>query len=196
MIFSMAVVGGLASVSGALCRRGPHPAADHLIGASWHQGRRWRPAATGALLLGVLLRSPAESARRSSGHATASCNASPRRHGIHVRGGRRRGDRPSLDAEDAAAGRGRPRRRLRRWCRTDPSCRDLTASYGALQVLFGVDLEVARRRDRRPARHQRRRQVDRVQGDHRLMAEVDGPSSSTALRRKLATHEVAAEGSR
>ncbi len=35
-----------------------------------------------------------------------------------------------------------------------------TSYYGQTQVLFGVDFEVARRRDRGAARHQRRRQVD------------------------------------
>ena len=37
--------------------------------------------------------------------------------------------------------------------------------YGDVQVLFGVDFAVRRGRDRRPARHERRRQVDAAQGD-------------------------------
>ena len=39
----------------------------------------------------------------------------------------------------------------------------LRAGYGAIEVLRGVDLDVVRRRDRRAARHQRRRQVDAEQ---------------------------------
>ena len=66
---------------------------------------------------------------------------------------------------------GAPRRRHRR--RQRPSaigrsgcsrCQGIDAAYGKVPVLFGVDLDVARRRGRRPARHQRRRQVHRSFG--------------------------------
>ena len=46
-------------------------------------------------------------------------------------------------------------------------CRGVEVAYDQVQVLFGVDLEVTRGRDRRAARHQRRRQVDAAQGDQR-----------------------------
>ena len=44
--------------------------------------------------------------------------------------------------------------------------RNLDAGYGPLQVLFDVDFEVQRGEVARPARHQRRRQVDPAE-DHR-----------------------------
>ena len=56
----------------------------------------------------------------------------------------------STAGEHVAAAVPRRRRRLRQ-----------------VQVLFGVDFEVQRGRDRRPARHQRRRQVDAAEGDLR-----------------------------
>ena len=44
--------------------------------------------------------------------------------------------------------------------------RDLHAFYGKSHILQGVDLYGRRGRDRQPARPQRRRPVDHVQGDH------------------------------
>ena len=44
--------------------------------------------------------------------------------------------------------------------------RDLHAYYGKSHILQGVDLRGGRGRDREPARAQRRRALDHVQGDH------------------------------
>ena len=43
---------------------------------------------------------------------------------------------------------------------------DLHAYYGKSHILQGVDLDVERGRDREPARPQRRRPLDHLQGDH------------------------------
>ena len=45
------------------------------------------------------------------------------------------------------------------------SLRSVDVAYGQVQVLFGVSLELRRRRDDRAARHERRRQVDRAARD-------------------------------
>ena len=87
-------------------------------------------------------------------------------------------------------GCGRRQRRRRRWssrCRSATRGRGRTAAlpdvqvtYGPVQVLFGVDLEVRRGRDRRAARHQRRRQVDAAQGHRGHRPPVGGRVASTA----------------
>ncbi len=60
-------------------------------------------------------------------------------------------------------------------------CRDVDVAIDEVQILFRVDLDVARGRDRRAARHQRRRQVDPAARDLRPAAGVaTAPSSSTA----------------
>ena len=57
---------------------------------------------------------------------------------------------PGIDAADGVVPDGAAARHAAGW----------TSGYGPVQVLFGVDFDVRRGRDRRAARHQRRRQVD------------------------------------
>ena len=53
-------------------------------------------------------------------------------------------------------------------------CAGVDVGYDSVQVLFGVDFEVQGRRDRRAARHERRRQVDAAQGDLRAATRRGG----------------------
>ena len=46
-------------------------------------------------------------------------------------------------------------------------CRDVDVEYDGVQVLFGVDFDVEEGADHRPARHQRRGQVDAAAGHQR-----------------------------
>ena len=52
--------------------------------------------------------------------------------------------------------------------------RDLHAFYGKSHILQGVDLDGRRGRDRQPARPQRRRPLDHLQGDHGAGASRQG----------------------
>jgi ABC-type branched-subunit amino acid transport system ATPase component/ABC-type branched-subunit amino acid transport system permease subunit len=142
LLFSMAVVGGLGSIAGSLCGVAITEALIAFMGTVSSQGQSLAPLATGALLLGVLLVLPGgvgegiERLRDRIARALAS------RRGISFVVGAAAGSLALDDAQSEA-----PRRPLDPTRSEGPppllSCRDLTASYGPLQVLFGVDLEVA-----------------------------------------------------
>jgi ABC-type branched-subunit amino acid transport system ATPase component/ABC-type branched-subunit amino acid transport system permease subunit len=167
LLFSMAVVGGLGSVSGALCGVAVTEALINGIGLVSDQARSLAPFATGALLLGVLLVLPGGVAE---GLARLIAALVARRHGLRLEVGAAAGSLdldldPDTDTDTdpatapdphphpAAADTATPSNLRRRQhgsvlpVSQEPGavvrCRDLTASYGSLQVLFGVDLEVA-----------------------------------------------------
>ena len=62
-------------------------------------------------------------------------------------------------------------------------CRDLDVGYDGVQVLFNVDFDVERRRDRRAARDERRREVDAAEGDLRARAVERGHGPLRRTRR-------------
>ena len=71
--------------------------------------------------------------------------------------------------------------------------RGVDAGYGPVQVLFGTSLHVGRRRGARPARHERRRQVDAAQrhrrppaGRRRRRSRFDGGDARRDARRRRA----------
>ena len=142
----------------------------------------------------ALARHPA--ARRSIGFSMARCSCCPGVVIAPVVVDHRRplGIRWGLAAHGAGVPRRRPRHRARAgdvisrdikqvWTAAAARCevlyerrqgrvklllvRGLDVSYGDVQVLFDVDFESRRGRDRRPARHERRREVDAAQGDLR-----------------------------
>ena len=161
LVFSMAVIGGISSLPGT------------LIGVAFVQGLilavpRLALVFTGAALLVVLYAAPGGIGQLLERVRDVAVRAPlARRRGIDLvdgfaDGSAEAGTGASRSYEHPVVANGTP-----------GSCADtsgmlhvdgLTASYGSLQVLFGVDLDVQRGRDRRPARHQRRRQVDRAAG--------------------------------
>jgi ABC-type branched-subunit amino acid transport system ATPase component/ABC-type branched-subunit amino acid transport system permease subunit len=152
LLFSMAVVGGLGSVSGALCGVAVTELLINGIGLLSDQARSLAPFATGALLLGVLLVLPGGVAEGLARLRDRLAGLVARRHGLRLEVGAAAG---SLDLDEGEAASARaasgppaePRRAGAGAGRPAPApmvrCRGLTASYGSLQVLFGVDLEVA-----------------------------------------------------
>ena len=102
-------------------------------------------------------RAPRRRRGRPAAAATLERRARRRRRATSRRAERRPlGSGPMSDLPTHRADRAR----RRRCC----SCRGVDMAYGPVQILFGVDFDVRRGRDRRPARHQRRRQVDAAQG--------------------------------
>ena len=185
-VFSTAVIGGLGSVAGAVIGVLAVPVArDH--------GRRsasCRLVVTGVGLL-VVLYVAARRARAAAVQRARPLPALGRRPARHPRAEPRRRQarsttsddeverqapdgggaaRRARSSDDGRRGRGPGRRRPATRSAADDgdaaccSCRGVDVAYGPVQILFGVDFDVARGRDRRPARHQRRRQVDAAQG--------------------------------
>ena len=143
VIFSMAVVGGLASISGALCGVAITEALINLIGTFSDQGQALAPFATGALLLGVLLVLPGGVGEGIERGRDRVARWAARRHGVPFEVGAAAGSL-GTEIDGIATPEARPTT-----TGASPeggpaviSCRDLTASYGAMQVLFGVDLEI------------------------------------------------------
>ena len=103
-------------------------------------------------------RRPVRRARRAHGHHHRDAGRlRPRRPGDGVRSAARQARHGA-----GRRGAGRGARAKRRGTEHDEllQIRNLDFSYGPVQVLFDVDLDVHEGRGARPARHQRRRQVD------------------------------------
>ena len=192
-VFATAVIGGLGSVAGAvigvlLFRTSRRSPALGDIRPAAHRRRAARRAATSspAASASCSTTSATASCAGSPTGATSSCRAwwptSATRRGRSTPRTRSaslpsalgsdpiasRGGEPMSRAEradDGPARRHRPRRPPRRPTGPAPArCRGIDMAYGPVQILFDVDFDVARGRDRRPARHQRRRQVHPAQG--------------------------------
>jgi branched-chain amino acid transport system ATP-binding protein len=142
LLFAMAVVGGLGSISGALCGVAVTEFLVFLIGLTSSKASSLAPFATGALLLGVLMVVPGGVGQGIEWVRDRIVRELARRRGIPfdvgaAAGSFEVGERGGPDEEPVVvagiAGRAEPLL----------SCRDLAASYGPLQVLFGVDFEVA-----------------------------------------------------
>jgi ABC-type branched-subunit amino acid transport system ATPase component/ABC-type branched-subunit amino acid transport system permease subunit len=138
-LFSMAVVGGLGSISGSLSGVALTELLIFIIGRFTDQGTSFTALGTGALLLGVLLVFPG-----GLGQAIESL-----RDRLVARVASRKGIEMVVGA--AAGSDAVPVPPTPSPSTTLPitvpansvlSCRDLTASYGPLQVLFGVDLDI------------------------------------------------------
>jgi ABC-type branched-subunit amino acid transport system ATPase component/ABC-type branched-subunit amino acid transport system permease subunit len=134
LVFSMAVVGGLGSVSGALAGVFVTELVLGLVRTAFPDVAGLASLATGTLLLGVLLALPGGITGALSQVRDRIAAKVAARHGLSLTVGAAGG---SDDVEPGEA------------VRADPGegsgvlwCRDLTASYGPLQVLFGVDLDV------------------------------------------------------
>jgi ABC-type branched-subunit amino acid transport system ATPase component/ABC-type branched-subunit amino acid transport system permease subunit len=130
LLFSMAVVGGLGSIAGSLCGVALTELLIFLVGLASPQAGSLSPFATGALLLGVLIAFPGGVAQALEAARDRVARWVAARHGLAF-------DVAAADLSSfagsslAAAGSG------------ILECRGVTASYGSLQVLFGVDLVVA-----------------------------------------------------
>jgi ABC-type branched-subunit amino acid transport system ATPase component/ABC-type branched-subunit amino acid transport system permease subunit len=135
LVFSMAVVGGLSSISGSLLGVAAMELLVFLIGLLSSQGAQLAGLGTGSLLLVVLIAFPGGVGEAVDRVRDVLARAVARRHGIAFEVGAAAG---SLDLATTTVVPA-----------TEPvagallSCRGLTASYGPLQVLFGVDLDVA-----------------------------------------------------
>ena len=138
LVFSMAVVGGLGSIGGVLAGVAVTEVLLAVVRAAFPDVAGAVPLATGALLLVVLMVLPGgldagfARARNRIGQWLAA------RHGLAFEVGAAAG---SYDRTTSAP-REQPHDGVDRATGL-VSCRDLTASYGPLQVLFGVDLDVA-----------------------------------------------------
>jgi branched-chain amino acid transport system ATP-binding protein len=139
----MAVVGGLSSLSGALLGVAAVELLIFLIGQTTSQGAQFSGLGTGALMLGVLMAFPGGVGQAVERARDAIVRRLAARRGIQFAVGAAAGSLTpgatgATDGEThapvtttrAAAGQALL------------SCRDLTASYGPLQVLFGVDFEI------------------------------------------------------
>jgi ABC-type branched-subunit amino acid transport system ATPase component/branched-subunit amino acid ABC-type transport system permease component len=132
LVFSMAVIGGISSLSGT------------LIGVAFVQGLilavpRLALVFTGAALLIVLYAAPGGIGQALERLRDLGVRRLARRRGIELVEGFADGS-----ADSAFPGRGRPRPVNAEIAETPGmlGLQGLTASYGSLQVLFGVDLDV------------------------------------------------------
>ncbi|MHB8464550.1 MAG: ATP-binding cassette domain-containing protein [Acidimicrobiales bacterium] len=136
LVFSMAVVGGLGSISGALCSVALTELLIFGVGRLSSQAASLAPFATGALLLGVLLAFPGGVTEALELVRDRLARRIAARHGLHLDVGAAAGSLTAVDVEPTTAAH-----------IADPSailsCHGLTASYGSLQVLFGIDLDIA-----------------------------------------------------
>jgi ABC-type branched-subunit amino acid transport system ATPase component/branched-subunit amino acid ABC-type transport system permease component len=140
LVFSIAVVGGLSSISGALLGVAAVQLLIFAIGQLTSAGVQFGELGTGLLLLGVLLLFPGGLGEAIDQLRDAIARPIARRHGIGFEVGAAAGSigvsptsAPSVRDTAIAAPADAP---------TVLRCQQLTASYGPLQVLFGVDLEV------------------------------------------------------
>jgi ABC-type branched-subunit amino acid transport system ATPase component/ABC-type branched-subunit amino acid transport system permease subunit len=138
-LFSMAVVGGLGSISGSLSGVAVTELLIFIIGRFTDQGASFTSLGTGALLLGVLLVFPGGLGQAIESLRDLIVAKVASRRGIELVVGSAAGS----EATPVAASR-RPSPSLPVTTPTHAVllCRDLTASYGPLQVLFGVDLDI------------------------------------------------------
>jgi ABC-type branched-subunit amino acid transport system ATPase component/branched-subunit amino acid ABC-type transport system permease component len=142
LVFSMAVIGGISSLSGT------------LIGVAFVQGLilavpRLALVFTGAALLIVLYAAPGGIGQVLEGLRDRAVRGLARRRGIDLVEGFADGSAlaaPAAAAQPAFIFDGRVSQMNAEAERTPASMlhlRNVTASYGSLQVLFGVDLDVA-----------------------------------------------------
>jgi ABC-type branched-subunit amino acid transport system ATPase component/ABC-type branched-subunit amino acid transport system permease subunit len=131
VVFTMVVVGGLGSISGALA------GAAYVKGAEWFLHGAAQLLATGAGLLLLLLVAPGGIASGLYRLRDAALAWVARRHGLDPRpSGVKGAPTPPQTPPEAPAARD-----------TDEAfvdVRNVNASYGHVQILFGVDLQVAR----------------------------------------------------
>jgi ABC-type branched-subunit amino acid transport system ATPase component/branched-subunit amino acid ABC-type transport system permease component len=140
LVFSIAVVGGLSSISGALLGVAAVQLLIFAIGEVTSAGPQFGGLGTGLLLLGVLLLFPGGLGEAIDQLRDAIARPIARRHGISFEVGTAAGSiGVAPPSEPAARDQATPDQ-------TDAptilTCKELTASYGPLQVLFGVDIEV------------------------------------------------------
>ena len=147
VVFAMVVIGGLGSIPGALL------GAFYVRGVTWALPVDWQIFATGAGLLVVLLVFPGGLGAAFADLRDVLLRLVARRRGLAV-------------GTAAATGRSRPSsvRPLARDDAPEPAgaiaVRGLDVEYDGVQVLFGVDLDVAPGEMVVAPRHQRLRQVD------------------------------------
>ncbi|HEX3793827.1 MAG TPA: ATP-binding cassette domain-containing protein [Acidimicrobiales bacterium] len=135
-LFSMAVVGGLGSIYGSLSGVAVTEFLIFIIGRFTTQGTSFTSLGTGALLLGVLLVFPGGLGQAIESLRDRLVSALASRRGVELVVGAAAGSEalPSLTLSTPPS--------LTTSSNLVLSCRDLTASYGPLQVLFGVDLHI------------------------------------------------------
>lgn len=140
ILFSMAMVGGLASVSGSLAGVALTELLVFGIGRLSSQGAQFSTLGTGALLLLVLVAFPGGLTQLIEEVRDRIIKRVAARRGIEwvvgaADGSKRTLPSRSLPSVAAASAGSRSASML--------SCRNLVASYGPLQVLFGVDLDIS-----------------------------------------------------
>lgn len=142
ILFAMAVVGGLSSISGSLSGVAVTELLLFVIGRTSSQGASLAPIGTGALLLGVLLVSPGGIGQTIESVRDRIVGRIAARRGIELAVGAAAGSQ-RFQRNGVTDTHERARRSLELETQSLLSCRELRASYGPLQVLFGVNLDVA-----------------------------------------------------
>lgn len=145
LVFSMAVVGGLSTVSGALAGVAAIQLLTFGIGELTSQGAQFASLGSGALMLVVLIGFPGGIGEGIVRIRDAYAARVAKRRGLVLDVGAAAG---SLGAEaDAAPAEPAEREVVPTGGRSEAVLLELTgvtASYGPLQVLFGVDLQIRR----------------------------------------------------
>ncbi|HVT78923.1 MAG TPA: ATP-binding cassette domain-containing protein [Acidimicrobiales bacterium] len=141
LVFSMAVVGGLSSVAGALAGVAAVELLIFAIGLTTSAGAAFGGLGTGALMLFVLLAFPGGIGQFMERVRDRYVGFVARHRGLELTVGAAAG---SLDVDTTSVKDERPIGApiLHRSEGAKLACRGITASYGPLQVLFGVDLDV------------------------------------------------------
>ncbi|MBV9936286.1 MAG: ATP-binding cassette domain-containing protein, partial [Actinobacteria bacterium] len=129
VVFTMVVVGGLGSISGALA------GAAYVKGAEWFLHGAAQLLATGAGLLVLLLLAPGGIASGLYRLRDAALAWVAHRHGLTTR--------PSADEGSEIDPSSAPGQRVGTESDAFVDVRNVNASYGHVQILFGVDLQVA-----------------------------------------------------
>jgi ABC-type branched-subunit amino acid transport system ATPase component/ABC-type branched-subunit amino acid transport system permease subunit len=141
-LFSMAVVGGLGSISGSLSGVAATELLVFVIGKTSSQGASLASLGTGALLLGVLIAFPGGLGQAIERVRDRIVGVLAARRGIALVVGAAAGAETAPQALAAVTDQD-PSAPVTDGNNVLLSCRGLTASYGSLQVLFGVDLAIS-----------------------------------------------------
>lgn len=142
LIFSMAVVGGLSTVSGSLMGVAGVQLLIFLIGLLTAQGAQFASLGTGVLMLLVLIAFPGGISELVMSVRDRIIAELLRRRGLELQVGAADG---SADIDEPSPEEAPTRvERIPAGSNAEPilRCEGVTASYGPLQVLFGVDLDV------------------------------------------------------
>lgn len=136
VVFTMVVIGGVASIPGALL------GAAYVQGVQYFLDGSWRLLATGGGLLVLLMAIPGGLGEVLYRLRDAALGLLARREGISLRGMREVSVSRADTEYVAASRRASPRADAAQPRQPLIACEAVDASYGQIQVLFGVDLAI------------------------------------------------------